>query len=192
MASLGLQVHGGMGFIEETGAAQFLRDARIAPIYEGTNGIQAIDLVTRKLPMAGGDVIKRLVDEIRRVAEKLSDDDRLSRFGLHLEDGAEAIEEASESLLTRLGDDPNDALAGATPFLRLLGTVIGGWLMGKSALAASALLADGGGDADFLHAKLATARFYGEQILPTVMGLIEAVVADSELLFAIDDQALAG
>ncbi|MGA7270365.1 MAG: acyl-CoA dehydrogenase [Acidimicrobiia bacterium] len=192
MASLGIQVHGGMGFIEETGAAQFYRDARIAPIYEGTNGIQAIDLVTRKLPMAGGEVIERLVSEIRRVAEKLSDDDGLSRFGLHLEDGAEAIEEASESLLARLGEKPNDALAGATPFLRLLGTVIGGWLMGKSALAASRLLANGEGDADFLEAKLATARFYGEQILPSAMGLIEAVVADSELLFAIEDEAMAG
>ena len=191
MASLGIQVHGGMGFVEETGAAQFYRDIRIAPIYEGTNGIQAIDLVMRKLPMAGGAVIERLVGMMRTVAERLSDDEELTRFGLHLGDGLEAVEEAVGVLTARIEQSPNDALAGASPFLRLLGTVAGGWLMGKAALAARDMLESGDGDADFLRAKIATARFYGEQILPSVIGLIEAVEAESDVLFAIPDHALA-
>ena len=191
MASLGIQVHGGMGFIEETGAAQFYRDSRIAPIYEGTNGIQAIDLVLRKLPMAGGEVIERLLAEVRRVAEELSHVGRLEDFGMHLEDGVEAVEEGVDVLLSRLESSPNDALAGATPFLRLLGTVTGGWLMGKSALAASRLLEAGEGDEDFLRAKLATACFYGEQLLPSSLGLIESVTSDATLLYAIPDDSLA-
>jgi 3-(methylthio)propanoyl-CoA dehydrogenase len=190
MASMGIQVHGGMGFIEETGAAQFYRDSRIAPIYEGTNGIQAIDLVMRKLPMGSGEVVERLLADVRRVGERLSADDQLSRFGLHLEDGVEAVEEGVEVLLRRVGPSPNDALAGATPFLRLMGTVIGGWLMGRAALAAREQLEAGTGDKDFLEAKLATACFYGEQILPSALGLIEAVSADASLLFKIPDEAL--
>jgi 3-(methylthio)propanoyl-CoA dehydrogenase len=190
MASLGIQVHGGMGFVEETGAAQYYRDARIAPIYEGTNGIQAIDLVLRKLPMGGGEVIDRLLRQMHKVADRLSDDDGLARFGVHLEDGCEAVEEATESILSRLEDDPDDALAAATPYLRLLGTVVSGWLMGKAALAASDALEAGTGDADFLTAKVATARFFGEQILPSTFGLIEPITADASLLFAIPDQSL--
>ncbi len=189
MASLGIQVHGGMGFVEETGAAQYYRDIRIAPIYEGTNGIQAIDLVMRKLPMAGGAVVQRLTGMMHPVAERLSDDEELSRFGLHLEDGIEAVEEATAVLIGRVDQSPNDALAGATPYLRLLGTVVGGWLMGKAALAASRLLDQGDGDADFLRAKLTTARFYGEQLLPPAIGLVEAIEADANLLFAIPDGA---
>ncbi|HJR91471.1 MAG TPA: acyl-CoA dehydrogenase [Acidimicrobiia bacterium] len=189
MASLGIQVHGGMGFVEETGAAQYYRDIRIAPIYEGTNGIQAIDLVMRKLPMAGGAVVQRLTGMMHPVAERLSDDEELSRFGLHLEDGIEAVEEATAVLIGRVDQSPNDALAGATPYLRLLGTVVGGWLMGKAALAARRLLDQGEGDADFLRAKLTTARFYGEQLLPPAIALVEAIEADADLLFAIPDGA---
>jgi hypothetical protein len=190
MASLGIQVHGGMGYIEETGAAQYLRDSRIAPIYEGTNGIQAVDLVLRKLPMGGGEVVERVMAEVRRVAERLSADPKLSSFGLHLEDGCEAVEEGVEVLLRRIQSSPNDALAGATPFLRLLGTVLGGWLMGRAALAAREQLGAGSGDQAFLEGKLATACFYGEQILPSMLGLIESVTADATLLFEIPDAAL--
>ncbi len=192
MASLGIQIHGGMGFVEETGAAQFYRDARIAPIYEGTNGIQAIDLVMRKLPLGGGRVIARFIEETRSVAAQLSEISDLDRFGVHLVDGAEAVEEAASILLGRLETTPDDALAGATPFLRLFGTVVGGWLMGKAALAATAQLNAGEGNPAFLGAKVATARFYGEQLLPSVFGLIESVEADRELLYSIDDATLAG
>ena len=190
MASIGIQIHGGMGYVEETGAAQYYRDIRIAPIYEGTNGIQAIDLVMRKLPMAGGEVAHRLVDAISETAERLQGVSALERFGMHLEDGVEAVDEGIQLILERMGTEPNDALSAATPFLRLFGTVIGGWLMGKAALAAHEQLEAGTGDADFLRRKLATARFYGEQIMPTAYGLIEAVESRSDALFEIPDEGL--
>ncbi|HLT96659.1 MAG TPA: acyl-CoA dehydrogenase [Acidimicrobiia bacterium] len=190
MASIGIQIHGGMGYVEETGAAQYYRDIRIAPIYEGTNGIQAIDLVMRKLPMAGGEVAHRLVDAISETAERLQGVSALERFGMHLEDGVEAVDEGIQLILERMGTEPNDALSAATPFLRLFGTVIGGWLMGKAALAAHQQLEAGTGDADFLRRKLATARFYGEQIMPTAYGLIEAVESRSDALFEIPDEGL--
>src|SRR5690606_14864690 len=186
----GIQIHGGMGYVEETGAAQYYRDIRIAPIYEGTNGIQAIDLVMRKLPMAGGEVAHRLVDAISETAERLQGVSALERFGMHLEDGVEAVDEGIQLILERMGTEPNDALSAATPFLRLFGTVIGGWLMGKAALAAHEQLEAETGDADFLRRKLATARFYGEQIMPTAYGLIEAVESRSDALFEIPDEGL--
>ena len=190
MASIGIQIHGGMGYVEETGAAQYYRDIRIAPIYEGTNGIQAIDLVMRKLPMAGGEVAHRLVDAISETAERLQGVSALERFGMHLEDGVEAVDEGIQLILERMGTEPNDALSAATPFLRLFGTVIGGWLMGKAALAAHEQLEAETSDADFLRRKLATARFYGEQIMPTAYGLIEAVESRSDALFEIPDEGL--
>jgi len=191
MASLGIQVHGGVGYIEETGAAQHYRDVRIAPIYEGTNGIQAIDLVMRKLPMGGGEVVERLIAQIDETAAELRQTPALEDFAACLDDGVEAVSEAVDILLSRLQGSPNDALAGATPFLRLFGTVIGGWLLGKAALAAQRQLAAGSGDSPFLEAKIATARFYGEQILPSALGLVDSVKATSEVLFAIPDADLA-
>ena len=191
MASLGIQVHGGVGYVEETGAAQHYRDVRIAPIYEGTNGIQAIDLVMRKLPMGGGEVVQRLITQIAETAAQLRQSPALEDFSVCLEDGVEAVSEAVEVLLSRLQDRPNDALAGATPFLRLFGTVIGGWLLGKAALASEQQLAAGSGDSSFLEAKIATARFYGEQILPSALGLVDSVKATSEGLFTIPDADLA-
>ena len=190
MASLGIQVHGGMGYIEETGAAQFYRDARIAPIYEGTNGIQAVDLVMRKLPIAGGELVEEIIEDMRGIATRLSSHEVLADFGVHLEDGCEAVEEATEILLERLAEEPQEALAAATPYLRLAGTVICGSLMGKAALAAAAALDSGSGDRDFLEGKLATARFYGEHLMPSVFGLIETITSDSTLLFAIPDASL--
>src|SRR5690606_12504902 len=123
VASLGIQVHGGMGFIEETGAAMLLRDARIAPIYEGTNGIQAIDLVTRKLPLSGGDHVRGFLDELQRDAEaaqaaKLDD---LRTAGSRLLEAVEDTRDATEHMLRLLADEKAEAaLWGATPFLRLM------------------------------------------------------------------------
>src|SRR5690606_427359 len=191
MASLGIQVHGGVGYVEETGAAQHYRDVRIAPIYEGTNGIQAIDLVMRKLTMGGGEVVERLITQIEETVAEMRQSSTLDDFAMCLDDGVDAVTEAVEVLLSRLQSSPNDALAGATPFLRLIGTVIGGWLLGKAALAAEQLLAAGSGDSSFLSAKIATARFYGEQILPSSLGLVDSVKATSELLFTIPDAELA-
>ncbi len=191
MASLGIQIHGGMGYIEETGAPQHFRDSRIAPIYEGTNGIQAIDLVLRKLPMRDGEVVKELFAEIGRTAAELEAHDDFARFRTELSAGLQALAEASEWLGRRLeAGEYNEALAGATPYLEMFGTVTGGWIMAKSALAARRLLDAGGGDDAFLRAKLATARFYGEQLLPKATALLPAITAGTSTLYQADPAAL--
>src|SRR5262249_18328764 len=131
VASLGVQVHGGMGFIEETGAAQFLRDARIAPIYEGTNGIQAIDLVTRKLPLGGGAVVEPFIGELRRVVEAVNatNDPAFGWTGVRLQDAVESLARTTAWLLAQLEKNTQEALAGATPYLRLFAVAAGGCLL---------------------------------------------------------------
>jgi 3-(methylthio)propanoyl-CoA dehydrogenase len=182
MTSLAVQIHGGMGFIEETGAAQHYRDIRIAAIYEGTNGIQAADLVSRKLPMRGGAVVLERLDEIQSVAALLSGNDELKGFGQHLDAAVAATRRATEWLLTNGSGNPNQALAASTPYLRALGTVVCGGLMGRLGLAAAAKTDDPQG---FYQAKLVSARFFGEQILPTVIGLEAVVTAGVDDLFAL-------
>jgi 3-(methylthio)propanoyl-CoA dehydrogenase len=187
VASLGVQVHGGMGYIEETGAAQHYRDVRIASIYEGTNGIQAIDLVGRKLPMRGGGVIADLIAAMRATDEALRQaGDELAPVAAALADGVAVLDEATAWLLANGAADPNDALAGATPYLRLAGIVIGGWLLARSALAASRLhgAASPGFDDAFLAAKITTARFYCGQVLPQARGLLGAVTGGHAALDA--------
>ncbi|NNK91710.1 MAG: acyl-CoA dehydrogenase [Acidimicrobiia bacterium] len=180
LTSIGIQIHGGMGYVEETGSPQHFRDARIAPIYEGTNGIQAIDLVMRKLPMDGGDFVRGFIDELHDVAREL-DDQGMEEIGRPLAAGLVALREAVDWLLAC--DDVNDRLAAASPFLRMAGVVIGGALLGQQALAAAAA-----GDS----AKVATARFFARQVVPTVGGLIPAVTAGAGDLFAIDPTDLGG
>jgi 3-(methylthio)propanoyl-CoA dehydrogenase len=187
VASLALQVHGGAGYIEETGAAQHYRDARIAPIYEGTNGIQAIDLVGRKLHSDGGETARRLIDEIRATATAI-DDPALATVGDHLVEATVALEKATQWILAA---DPTEMLAGATPYLRMFGQVAGGWLLARSALAALGDLADAGADEDFLRAKITTARFYADNLLPLATSLLPAVTAGSDDLFAISAERLA-
>ncbi|MGH9117599.1 MAG: acyl-CoA dehydrogenase [Acidimicrobiales bacterium] len=212
LTSLALQVHGGMGYVEETGVAQYYRDIRIAAIYEGTNGIQAIDLVTRKLPMRDGAAVGELIERMR--SEKLpvapsdagssGDGDELASLRAGLADAVDALDEATAYLLGRGAGagsgsgsgSPEDALAGATPYLRMFGTVAGGWLLARQAGAATRLLGTAGGgggyDADFLRAKVATARFYAEQLLPEARGLLGAVTAGADDLFAIEPKHLTG
>jgi acyl-CoA dehydrogenase len=138
MTSLGIQVHGGMGYVEETGAAQYLRDARIAPIYEGTNGIQAMDLVLRKLPVHDGRVVEALMTEMTLVLEEMSDHEDLATFHDELTSAIQGLADTSAWLGACLaGDRLDDALAGASPYLTQFGTVLGGWLMAVSAVAAS-------------------------------------------------------
>jgi hypothetical protein len=178
LTSLAVQVHGGMGYIEETGVAQHFRDARIAPIYEGTNGIQALDLVGRKLPLRAGGVIADYLAGIEATAGQLSGaDGDLATIGKHLGDAAAGLRQATDWLLANGLADPNNALAGATPYLRMCGIVTGGWLLARSALAAQRRLDEGTGDAAFLAQKVLTARFYAEQLLPQAAGLIPAVTA---------------
>jgi alkylation response protein AidB-like acyl-CoA dehydrogenase len=188
LASVGLQVHGGMGYVEETGVAQYLRDSRIAPIYEGTNGIQAIDLVLRKVPMRGGGVVADLLAQMEALGPELdAADAELAGIRPALANGVSALREATDWIISRGPAGPNDALAGATPYLRLSGLVIGGWLMARSALAASRLLhTASGADAAFLRDKIGTARFYAGQLLPQAAGLLPSVTAGAGPLFQID------
>ena len=184
VASLGLQLHGGMGFIEETGAAQHYRDARIAPIYEGTNGIQAIDLVGRKVRQNEGATLKALCGEMALVAEVLTETAELVSVGRRLASGVAALERATEALVA--GDNAA-ALTAATPFLKLAGDVIGGWILGRQALAAA------GSDDPWLAGKGAIARIYASQVLSLAPGLAEAVVdGGAEDLQATAATALAG
>ena len=191
VASLGIQVHGGMGYIEETGAAQYLRDARIAPIYEGTNGIQAMDLVMRKLPAGGGEPVRDFLSLMRALDNELAaGDDDLGAIRDGLGMAVEALAEATDWLTARLAEEPNAAAAGAVPYLRLFGTVTGGYLLARGAVAARKLLADGDDEADYLKAKIATARFYAEQILPQAPALLGPVTRGDELLYAIPPEMM--
>ncbi len=170
VASIGVQVHGGMGFIEETGAAQFMRDARIAAIYEGTNGIQAIDLVQRKLPLSGGATVRREIQDMRRTLAEL---DRVNapefgKMALRLHEAVDALERATEWMLGKTGSALEDALAGATPYLRLFGLARGGVSLAAMALAAR----DGESGA-----AIPTARFFAEQIAVGA-GALETTVTE--------------
>jgi acyl-CoA dehydrogenase len=171
VTSLGVQVHGGMGYIEETGAAQLFRDARIAAIYEGTNGIQAIDLVTRKLPLAGGGAIKAQLDELRGIVELLnaSNDPAFGWAAVRLSDAVESLARTTDWLLARLGKETDTALAGATPYLRLFGLATGGCLLAKQALAALRLGADG-------TARAMLARFFAENFAVQAPALERTVI----------------
>ncbi len=192
VASMGLQVHGGMGFIEETGAAQYYRDARILPIYEGTNGIQAIDLMGRKLALGKGKAVRDLVADIfpTAAALKSADDAWLHTIGARLEAGIAAVQSATGWLIERRGHAQPDALAGATPYLKLLGDVVGGWMLGKQALAAAANIASGDGPSDYWRTRIGLARVYAEQILSQSPGLTQAVTQGSVDLFRASPESL--
>ena len=190
MTSLGVQTHGGMGYVEETGIAQHWRDVRIAPIYEGTNGIQAADLVFRKLPLAGGQVFEKFVSEIGGLAEQLIEDDRHSSMGQALLTGKEQLSEAGVWLGSRLAGQPNDAAAGSVPFMRLTGVIVGGYYLARSAQIAQQLLDSGEGDVDFLSDKIAVAKYYAEQILPTVAGLVPTITQGAQQFYAIPNDRL--
>ena len=190
MTSLGVQTHGGMGYVEETGAAQHWRDVRIAPIYEGTNGIQAADLVFRKLPLGGGQVLEKFISEIGHLAEQLLEDDRLCSMGQALLDGKEQFREAAVWLGGRLAGQPNDAAAGSVPFMRVAGVVVGAYYLARSAQVARQLLDSGEGDSDFLNDKITVASFYAEQILPTVGGLVPTITQGANRFFTIPNDRL--
>ncbi|HEY1544960.1 MAG TPA: acyl-CoA dehydrogenase [Xanthobacteraceae bacterium] len=174
VASLGVQVHGGMGYVEETGAAQHFRDARIAQIYEGTNGIQAIDLVTRKLPMSGGAAVGAYLDELRQsvAAVNAANDPAFGATGARLGEAVEHLARATTWLLGKLEGEPDAALAGATPYLRLFALASGGCMLADEALAALRVA----GDAD-APSRVAVARFFAEN-LATAAGGLAANVTD--------------
>ena len=181
VTSLGVQVHGGMGYIEETGAAQLYRDARITPIYEGTNGIQAIDLVTRKLPLSGGAVIEGFLGELRRIVEAVdaTNDPALGWTGVRLEEAVDSLARATSWMLTHRESDTDQALAGATPYLRLFGVTTGGCMLAQQALAALRQGADSA-------SRIALARFFAENFSVQAAGLERTVVEGGSGLVAAD------
>ena len=190
IASTGVQIHGGMGFVEETGAAQHLRDARILPIYEGTNGIQARDLVGRKVAKDGGETMLALVAEMRATAEEMKaapgDDIEAIRTGLVA--AANALEDATRWVAQSVKAELVNALAGSVPFLRLAGTALGGWLLARSALVAQTRLGQRDGDPAFLEAKLVTARFYAEVILPPALAELGPLKAAGRTVFVLAEE----
>jgi hypothetical protein len=174
---MGVQIHGGAGFIEETGAAQHYRDARIAPIYEGTNGIQAIDLMGRKLALGNGQAVRDLLDEIWSTigALKSAPNAWLHSIGVRLEATAGAAQTATSWMVERRGHAQPDALAGATAYLKLLGDLTGGWMLAKGALAAARHTGD---DADQWWAtRIGLARVFADQVLAQSPGLAAGVTA---------------
>ena len=174
IASLGVQVHGGMGFIEETGAAQHLRDARITTIYEGTTAIQANDLIGRKIAREKGVTIMAVIADMRTAAAQLDGD--LAGIGARQTAGIDALEKAVAWLVANFAGAPKAAHAGAVPFLHLLGIVAGGWQMGRAAVIARARIAAGDSD-PFWAAKLATSQFFADHFLTQAAGLAESIVA---------------
>lgn len=179
VASLGVQVHGGMGFIEETGAAQHYRDARITPIYEGTNGIQAADLVGRKMTGDGGGALRALLADIR---SEIGEEAPLASL-------ADAVDQVTTWMLDEA--TVNDRLAGSYPFLTMVATLTCGWLMARQARIATSLIAQGEGNPAFLQAKIATARFYLDQIVPHAAGLRAAAMSGAVPLYVLSSEEMA-
>ncbi|WP_322057155.1 acyl-CoA dehydrogenase [Paraburkholderia sp. J63] len=175
VTSLGVQVHGGMGFIEETGAAQHYRDARILAIYEGTTAIQANDLIGRKTVRDGGAVAKALLDEVAKTAESLAQVDGAAAASMRaqLEPGAQALARAVDFMIENVKRDPNAVFMGSVPYLKLAGIVLCGWQLARALLVAQRNLAD---DPSFYGAKIAMAQFYAEHVLPQASGLATAVL----------------
>ena len=188
VASTGMQIHGGMGFIEETGASQYLRDARITAIYEGTTGIQAADLVGRKVGYEKGATASAVIAEMRKLDGELAQSKsadvsaQREKFKLAVDD----LAAATQWVVDNFPKDPNAVAAVSVPYLKLWGTVAGGWMMARAALLANTKLA-AGGDADFCRAKIATARFYCEHILPQAAALSSEVVSGAGSVLALPE-----
>jgi alkylation response protein AidB-like acyl-CoA dehydrogenase len=192
VASIGVQVHGGMGYIEETGAAQHMRDARITMIYEGTNGIQALDLVRRKLQQDGGKAAAALIADMRATAGELggADNASLAAIAKVLSPAIDSLESVTNWIAGTFRDDPIAAASGATPYMRMLGFIAGGWLIAQAAQKAAAKLAAGDGDTPFYTAKIDTARFFAEQYLPPAAALAGPIMASKNTVMAIPEDAL--
>jgi hypothetical protein len=182
LTSLALQVYGGMGYIEETGAAQHFRDVRITPIYEGTNGIQAADLVGRKLGVRGGASALEFIATMREIDSELAvAGDEFSSIRAELATQLDSLQFATEWMLRTGQTDPNAVLSGSTPYLRMWGLCVGGWLLARSSIAGAAT-----GDVELAESQLVLARFYAEQLLPQSGGLLGAATAGSRDLFAFE------
>jgi hypothetical protein len=190
---MGVQVHGGMGFIEETGAAQYMRDARILPIYEGTNGIQAMDLVARKLGLEGGDIAKAFIGEMKHTVAELRSSN-LPDFGntaARLDECIDALGEASLWMAKTLASDPEQALAGATPYLRLFGLAVGGSFLARGALnAAREGGGSGGSGGSGGNDQIMLARFFAENLCVAGQGLADSVTQGAGGVLGLTPQQL--
>jgi alkylation response protein AidB-like acyl-CoA dehydrogenase len=187
VASLGIQVHGGMGFIEETGAAQYYRDVRISQIYEGTNGIQSLDLVARKIPLSGGATVRGYIDELRRTVEAVTaaNDPAFGATGARLAEATESLGEATEWLLAALAAKPDAALAGATTYLRLFASAAGGCMLADEALAAARQGGDNDdGDGADKAGRVAVARFFAENLAVQAPALARIVTQGADAVLA--------
>jgi alkylation response protein AidB-like acyl-CoA dehydrogenase len=190
VASLGVQVHGGMGFIEETGAAQHLRDARITTIYEGTTGIQAMDLMGRKVAREGGATARAWIAEVKKLDAELARFPQFESIRKNLAGGVQAVSDCVDYIVANAGKDVKGVFAGAVPFLKLMGIVAGGWQMARAAMAAQAKLPQG--DRKFLEAKIVTAQFFAEQVLVQAPALRDTVLKGASGVMALsEDQFLA-
>ena len=189
MASLGVQVHGGMGYVEETGAAQHLRDAQISTIYEGTTGIQANDLIGRKIAREGGTTLNSVIDMMRALDAELASQGggHFAAIRRRLAAAVDALAAAGDWLVATYRSDVRAASAGAVPFLKLLGIVAGGWQMARAALIAQAKI-DGGDHDPFFTAKIITTRFYADHVLCEAAALASSVTDGAEGVMALPDE----
>jgi len=190
LTSLGIQVHGGMGYVEETGAAQHYRDARITTIYEGTTGIQANDLMGRKTLRDGGQAVRALLSDMRDTETALAGRKDLETIRSALSAGIDELDSALAWILEHAAKDPLVAGAIANAWLMLMGTVAGGWQMARAADAAARALADGAPDTEFLRAKLATASFYAEQLMPHAGAYAKALRSGAGATMGIPEEQL--
>jgi alkylation response protein AidB-like acyl-CoA dehydrogenase len=186
IASTGVQVHGGMGYVEETGAAQYLRDARITTIYEGTTGIQANDLVGRKVAHEKGATALAVIAAMRGIDPQLAAENELAAIRANMKEAVDELEAATRWIVDTFPNNAKAVAAVAVPYLKLFGTVAGGWMMARAALVAREKLRQPGADRDFLEAKLATARFYAEHELPRAIPLAREVTRGAESVLALD------
>lgn len=186
---LGVQIHGGMGFIEETGAAQLMRDARITTIYEGTTGIQANDLIGRKLAREGGATLKAVIAKMRSVQATAAADAQLAAMAKAFGAGIDALAQAADYIVANYAADIRTVSVGAVPFLKLMGIVSGGWMMVQAAIIARAQIQSGNSDA-FYPGKIATADFYAAHLLPLALALGQIVVSGGAAALAIEEDLL--
>jgi acyl-CoA dehydrogenase len=191
VASTGIQVHGGMGFIEETGAAQYYRDARITTIYEGTTGIQSNDLVGRKLGREAGATATAVIRMMREAQSELAaGGERFGALRASLEQAVSGFEQCVDWIAATYAKDARAVHAVSVPFLLLTGIVAGGWQMARAALAAGRRLARPGADTGFLEAKIASAQHYADHVLPRAQGLRETVLRGASSVLALNEDAL--